>query len=176
MGGSFVPPGLNLRIACPVDIEIYDEAGTLVGRVVDNVVDTSIESSAWISVVEDVKDVFLPLYGQFTFELTGTDTGTMDLTIITHDRQTFYMRDEDVKEFSNVELQVGKEMTIELGGAMPVEDARLFVIENGIPVAEIHTDGTETPLSVDPGVSGRVSSFNPQLETTVTLTRTDEAG
>ena len=64
-------------ILCPVDVEIYDKEGHILGRVSDNQVDESIKSELMIIVDEDRKWILLPDQGEYSVKLTGTDDGYM---------------------------------------------------------------------------------------------------
>ena len=72
-------------VACPVDIEVYDnETGRLVGKITNNVVDETVQSSEGAVVMDvdgDLKSFWLPSDGDYRIVLTGNDNGTMDYTV-----------------------------------------------------------------------------------------------
>ncbi|MDR0519747.1 MAG: DUF6273 domain-containing protein [Clostridiales Family XIII bacterium] len=127
------------RIACPVDIEVYDSSGNLVGKVADNVVDESIDGDIAIYVEGDVKHVYMPPYGKYRIKFVGTDTGTMEYSIEDVDIASAVSTQQ--KEFKNIALYDGKEMSSEIADTPNTE---LKIVENGKVVGEIAKDGTET--------------------------------
>ena len=64
---------------CPVDVEVYDESGNLVGSVIDGVV--SYDDSIYIELDGDVKTVYVPQNMKVTYKLTGTDDGVMNYVL-----------------------------------------------------------------------------------------------
>lgn len=69
-----------LTVACPTDVEIYDEAGEKVAAVFNNQLFGLVPGVAiWID--GDVKHLVLPKDGEYTVRVTGTDSGSMDYTV-----------------------------------------------------------------------------------------------
>ena len=128
-----------IRIACPVDIRVYDSSNQLVGRVIDNVVDDTIETDIFIFVDGDVKYIYVSAFGTYTVHFTATDTGIMTYTI--EDVEILTMRTIEQKEFENVALYAGREMVSEIIANTP--DVRLLIVDNGEIIGEIIEDGTE---------------------------------
>ena len=129
-------------IHCPVDVEVYNSAGELVGRVVDNQVDETVIQEVFFVLNGDEKDVYMPLDDEYTFVLTGNDTGTMRYTVTETDPATGKVTE---KSFSDVVLMDGKTMTSEAGGDIPPAEVQLFVVdEASAPSAEVSTSGEET--------------------------------
>jgi len=124
--------GKYARIACPVDVAVYDSKNVLVGRVVNNVVDDSIISDVYIDVDDDVKNVYMPSYEKYTIKLTGNNTGIMNYTI----EEINLTSGETVirKEFTDIPLFSGKEMT---GTVDVAEKATLHIVEDGKNTEEI---------------------------------------
>lgn len=74
----------KIIIQCPVDVYIYDSTGAIVGRVIDNVVDTSIMNSLKITVGgnnNDEKTIYIQDEEEYSIQLIGNDSGSMDITI-----------------------------------------------------------------------------------------------
>ena len=69
----------KVTIKCPVDIKIYDNDGNLCGVISDNTVDSAY-TDIYMSVVGDKKNIYL-VGDDYTFEMTGTDSGTMDYIV-----------------------------------------------------------------------------------------------
>jgi len=130
-----------VKIKCPVDVEVYDSAGTLVGRVVKNAIDENIESDVFITLNEDEKYFQLPDNGDYTFKMVGTDDGLMNLSVDYTNPDTEEIIEQ--KEFKNVKLFNGKTMTSEIKADANIADAKLFVSDGDKITSEIMEDGTE---------------------------------
>ena len=152
----------RLRIACPVDVEIYD-GDVLVGAVRDNVIDESV-TTVDVVVEEDVKYVVFPADSQYTVKFLATDAGGMTYAVQEMDSRSF-----ESKTFENVRLYDGKAMISEIGGSVDAPEARLYVLNSKeLPVKEVMTDGTETFADLDNleevemqvSVSGNTVSYN----------------
>lgn len=73
-----------LIVACPVDVEIYDESNARIVKIVDNVV---VEPESDLDTVcavmgEGEKVILLPEDHTYTVKLTATDEGSMDYTVL----------------------------------------------------------------------------------------------
>ena len=73
-----------LIVACPVDVEVYDENNALVVKIVDNiVVKPEMDSDTVCAVMGDgEKVILLPEGHTYTMKLTATDEGSMDYTVL----------------------------------------------------------------------------------------------
>ncbi len=69
----------EVSIKCPVDVKIYDNDGNLCGVVKDNVVDSRYDD-IFVNVVGDQKNIYL-VGDDYSFEMTGTDDGSMDYVV-----------------------------------------------------------------------------------------------
>lgn len=99
-------------VNCPVDIEIYDnETNELVGRITNNVIDSTIaakENAIVMDVEGDSKSFWLPSNGDYRVVLTGNDKGTMDYTVSDIDSDT----GETIRaNFFDVEIENDVSMT-----------------------------------------------------------------
>lgn len=82
--GQNISDEYKVVIKCPVDVEIYDAEGRIAGRVVDNVVDTSVLNSLYITVGGangDEKTIHIQDDEDYTVSLKGNDAGTMNVSI-----------------------------------------------------------------------------------------------
>ena len=147
-------------IHCPVDVEVYNSAGELVGRVVDNQVDETVIQEVFFVINGDEKDVYMPLDDEYTFVLTGNAAGTMDYTVTETDSATGEVTE---KEFSAVALEAGKTMTSEAGGDIAPAEVQLFVVDGAsAPFAEVSTSGEESetgdqiPVTAITGIPARM--------------------
>jgi len=137
--------GRYARIACPVDVEVYDDT-SLVGRITSNTVDESLPSNLSLTTIDDEKYIYLPPGTNYLLKLTGTDTGRMDYTIEELDILT--MQTSAAKSFTNVALTADKMMMSTVGGSTAVPNVQLLVTNStGTPIASVSTDGSETPLN-----------------------------
>jgi len=124
-----------IAIECPVDVSVYLD-GALIARIVDNVVDETLAGDIGIMVYGDRK--FLMIYDalDYTLILTGTDIGSMDLTITNVDITTGEVMEQrlfqDVPLFDGKTMQSG--LSAETGAAYAVQ---LFVVEDGEIVDEV---------------------------------------
>lgn len=91
------------KIGCPVDVYVYDEDGNLCGAIVNNVRLTEYDR-VYMSVIGDEKQVYL-FDDTYTLKLVGTDTGTMDYTVLECNEEGKPLR---TIEYLNVPLSNGK--------------------------------------------------------------------
>lgn len=142
-----------VRILCPVDVEVYNAKGNLVGRIVGNEVDSSIaEDDVFITVIGDKKYIYLLTDDAYSFNFIGTNNGTMEYSV-----QDFAIDGTLIseKDYSNVTLEAGKAMISNVGGTTNTPDVPLYVLgTSGNPEKEVLPDGngTEIPITkpVDP--------------------------
>ena len=91
-----------ISVKCPVDVTVYDNDGNICGMVRNNVVDT-LYSDVFINVVGDQKNIYL-IGDDYTFTLSGTDSGTMDYVVTEFDESGNKTREIT---YSNIELSDG---------------------------------------------------------------------
>lgn len=136
-----------LRCACPVDIEMYDSSGMLVGSVTNNIAKNTEEEKVFIHVENDIKYIYILADDDYTLKIMGTDDGTM-----TYDVQDIEMSDGQTvgeKVFENVTLTSGKIMTSTVS-VENVIDVPLYVLgDDDQPEFKVLPDGqgTEIPLN-----------------------------
>ena len=91
IAGAFVCDSLDdfsnelyytIKVACPVNVEIYDSQGNLIGRVVDNQIDESVTTVAiFVDETTETKYIYAPVGEVYTIKAIGYDNGTMDYSI-----------------------------------------------------------------------------------------------
>ncbi len=143
----------NQKIAsfyCPVDIRVFD-GDTLVGQVIDDQIVPDVTTIP-ILVLEGSKHVLLSGNGDYRFEISATDEGTMDYTIVSADTGA------SLKSFSGVSLADGKEMSSSVGRGADASDVRLYVLDGNERVAEVTEDGTE--IAVGSGADAPAAAEN----------------
>jgi len=136
--------GIAAIVACPVDVEVYDKSGVIVGRITNNIVDASV-SKILLHVIDDVKYIFLPNENGYSIKLTGTNNGSMAYGVWKY----AYASNEPIeqKTFQNVSLSFGKRMTSDVVGGITVPNTRLYVVDNaGTRIAEVQSNGTEIAI------------------------------
>ena len=72
---------------CPVDIQIKDKSGTVIGEIKNNSVIKNNDNLA-LQVKGDSKTFAMPMNDNFTISITGNDTGTMDYSLCEIDPDT----------------------------------------------------------------------------------------
>lgn len=135
---------------CPVDIEVYDSTGELVGKTVDGVPQNYVDSDVHIVSQDGHKFAILPDDQEYTVKVIGDDTGTMKFV-----EQSVDTEDNEIvseKTFDNVAIYDGKVMTTDVDTEESVQDAKLYVLnDSGSKAKEIGTNGTETDVTTDQG-------------------------
>lgn len=142
-----------VKVKCPVDVHVYDENGVLAGRVVNNVVDETIENAVDITLsgaANDEKTILLPAYQQFTIRLVGNDTGTMEYSVSNMDMDTEVLSSPTT--YTGVELENGKDMLSSISETVipedtsetPAFDVDLYVVRDDY-LGNVWPDGSEGP-------------------------------
>ena len=177
LGGS-KEGAIRTSFKCPVDIEVYNSDEILLGRIVNNVVDETLTNSilsVWVD--GDEKNFLVPDDEEFTFKLTGTNTGTMTYTVEAIETDTWNVTEQ--KTFKNVALYDGKQMISEIKNTEDLFDVQLFVINGNSIISEIMEDGTEKTaytITTTAGTGGTVSGGGTFASgDSVTLTATANA-
>lgn len=153
-------PYIVVRIACPVDVEVYDSNNQVVGQIRDNQVITS--SSDKIYAYAEGDEKYLVLIGEddYTIKLVGTDTGTMTYSLYNVDGASQGINSQKI--FERVVLTDGKQFTsrvsiwdkedenIDTDNKTDVPDVKLYVLgDTDNPEKEVLPDGngTEVPIT-----------------------------
>ena len=129
-----------ITIKCPVNIEIYNNEGKLVGRIKKNKVDKKVKGDVSLYIKGDTKYAYLPNNEIYKFKLTGTKKGKMNYIVSTVNIVTSKVTKQ--KEFKNVTLTKGKTFTTEIEKP---KNSKLFVTKKGRITAEVSKKGKETP-------------------------------
>ena len=148
-----------VRIACPVNIEVYNSNQELVGQVNDNQIINTSPDKIQIYVEGDEKQIVLIGKDDYSFKMLGTDTGSMAYSVYHVDGTTQKINSEKI--FDRVALVDGKQFTsrvsvwdaadgnIDIADKIDVPEVKLYVLdENGEPEKEVLPDGngTEAPI------------------------------
>lgn len=127
---------------CPIDIEVYDDTGKLIGRTVDNVVDETVtdeQSNVIIRVVDETKYLWTPSDKNYTVKIVGNGEGTMDYSVMQFDPEL----NETVRtNFFDVEISDG------------------LVLTGNLKIADENFDLSEYNLTTDSMVISASESFN----------------
>lgn len=148
-----------MRAKCPVDIEVFNSANELVGRIINDEVDSASRvSGVVLTVVDGQKSVYFAKDDTYTVRITGTGEGMMMFTAASVDLNSGIVEEE--KLFSNVRIADGKKMESHVGlydeadsaDAVKISDVGLHVInENGDHVAKVLSDQEATALGKEKG-------------------------
>jgi len=137
-------PTLITSIKCPVNVQVLDSKGDLVAKIENNelIYYNSTVDKLLILTDDDTK-IIVSLNGEeYTFNLTGTDTGLMNLTVSTMNIVTGEV--QELKTFADVALFNGKQMKSVIGGGTTtISEIQLFIIDDNLIIGEIKEDGTE---------------------------------
>lgn len=131
----------GIKIACPVDVEVYDIYGNLAGKITDNEIDETIEGNLTIIIEDDVKYLYFPSEQKYSIHLTGTDDGTMEYSVQLLDLHSLNNAEEKV--FTDISLYKGKQMICEIDGEQAISDTELLISKKGKIIGEVLTDGSE---------------------------------
>lgn len=133
-GGNY-SDDYKITIKCPVDVIVYDESGKIVGRVINNKVDETVNNSLLITVGgvnNDEKTVYFQDTENYTLSLIGNDTGAMNVDI-----ETWKSGVKSTYSYNNIPLSDDKRMSMAVSS--------LNVSEGGeLPVIKVIKDGVET--------------------------------
>jgi len=113
-------PYLMVKIACPVDVTIYRNNAVVLSSAA-LITESTIGSLAFLGDNGDVKAVTLYEEVDYQIELTGMDTGKMDLTL-------YFPQISELREFKQVPIVPGMVMTTE---ASSRADTLLHIDRNG---------------------------------------------
>lgn len=148
---NYILIGWKAKILCPVDVIITDVEGNKIASVIDGEVNYYNSSFGDVIILTDgdKKVVYVNGDRDFNINLVGTDDGTMMYSVEKYNLATG--ETTELKEFSNVKLEKGKEMYSPVSVAEKTSDIQLFVVEelNGesINSYEINADGSETEIN-----------------------------
>ena len=95
--------------ACPVDVYVYDTDGELAAYYADGRLHCEEDADVGITLTGDTKTVTVYNDAQFTIKYVGTDTGTMDLTIIEYDED-----EEETRTVNYYDVPLTNETTYEM--------------------------------------------------------------
>lgn len=138
MGSGAVNPYSVTSVRCPVDIEVYDAGGDLMGRTSGDKVTLEETSSVLITARDGEKEIVAPPGTEVTVRITGTDKGTMTVLRQTIDPETDEVLSE--KEFADVPVKKGEVFELSADGN---DAGRTELKTDGKAVSEKKTDGRE---------------------------------
>lgn len=150
---------IGISVFCPVDVMISDKDGNPIvsttgseGKIYEGG-----EEKAFLSFYGDKKKIFIIDEEEFDITLVGTGTGVMRFSIASGN--AFQEAVTEEKVFEEVELYDGKTMHCTLNNGAEIEEARLFLVDEGEKeVAEIMTDGTEEILHEENAEEGKADT------------------
>jgi len=131
----------HLTFNSPVDIFVYNSKGYVIGKIVNSVAENMIDSDTFLFTMDDAKHLIMPSGMFHTIRLYATDSGTL-----TYTKNIIDMLSDTLipaGTFENVTLYTGREFLVQSTGGFA---NRLLIARDGIPIYEVLSDGTETPL------------------------------
>ena len=157
--------GVLSIFSCPVDVVAKDENGNVLASVINNEISYSETNNGSVLVITygESKWFFARSDVKVHYEITGTDTGSMEYECYAIDRLND--KEEEILVCSNITLEEGKEFV--------TDKSRLYVVdENDNKISEVQGDGAEKPVASgeDPCAEGHIFS-----EWTVTKAATELA-
>ena len=139
-------------IACPVDVAVYNEAGALVGKVINNQIEF-MTGHVMIVLDGDIKYIYTPTLEKYRLELLATDIGQMNY--IVEDVDFANQTTSRQKKFQSVVLEPGKRMTSTIGDDIATPSVRLLVVDgNGTILREVQQNGAEIATTQPKGIFG----------------------
>ena len=103
----------RIEVQCPVDVEIIDSTGKIVGKTTDGIVNDNVSNrdGVLLAVENDHKIIILPDFNDYTIKTVGYDEGTMNVTVIEYED---YAK-ERVTCYKSTPISSGKYYTISIG-------------------------------------------------------------
>lgn len=119
-------------INCPVDLEIYDKDNKLVGRIMNNKVDTSIDPAGKVAleVIGDSKRFTIDAALNYRIKLIGNDDGKMDYILSTEDVDA---GEEQRILFKNIPIANKKTMEMNITPDTDLKE-QILKNENGVEI------------------------------------------
>ena len=119
-------------INCPVDVEIYDEHGILVGQIKDDGIVNITNDIGVLTDENDQKIVILPFDAEYTIQLTATDRGEVTYTVVERSIESGGV--EKVVSYYQVDVELGEQLigTVENLDTTAVADYPLIINNDSI--------------------------------------------
>ena len=145
-----------IHIDCPVDLEVYDAQGKLLGKIEDDIPELNGDSGILLTYDGDgQKAVYLPAEEGYTIKITGTDTGTMTYSVAEYSRDAG--GNVRLVNYYDVPVTAGAEFTSTLGAVSPAEEETVYELRGSqgriAPDDDLKEAAIET-FSVDVKVEG----------------------
>ena len=140
-----------VHIACPVDVEVIDSTGNVIGLVIDDKITSYIPGDTKILVDGDEKTVIFTDNGEYTINIVGTGEGTMNYSAYSYDLESKSIVAQ--KKFENVEIVNDKKFTTEIwadeqSSESKIAEIQLYVLDSfDTPIKEVLSDGVEVPIT-----------------------------
>ena len=138
----------RMSTACPVDVYVYDEAGTLVASVIN---DTIVEDTLAVYVEENVKTFDLPSDQNYTVKIVATGNGTVTHTV---EERAVEATDSTVLRtvsFNDINIAEGDELTGAVNNVSYTPAPNCALTKND--TTQIYPDyDSYTPPVIDPVV------------------------
>ena len=131
-------------IKCPVDVYVYDENGSIVGKVVNNEVDHSINNSLLITLGgenNDEKTIHIQDDEIYSIKLVGSDVGEMEVEVYKDSDNTSYT-------YEDIPLENNKEMLLEISSVSFEQEVKddIILLDDGVYTDEVEIVDSQSKL------------------------------
>jgi len=113
-----------MRINCPVDVQVIDNSGNIIGSIVNNIVGDYDDSKIFLSVVGDTKKVTILDGNDYNIKLVATGEGVLNYSISELDDSNIETRRVN---FYDIPLQVGTTLIGAIPNAIP-DDTSVYAL------------------------------------------------
>lgn len=154
----------RIKIACPVDVYVYDESGMLVASVINETIG---ENTLATAVEAGVKTIDLPSDQNYTIEIIATDEGSVNYTVEEWSAQATGDSVLRTVMFNPIDIESGDELTGEVNDVLYTDSDNYALAKNDEDTIYPDSDSLNTRPSTPSHPS--VSS-NPNYQITVPTT------
>ncbi|MBQ9004320.1 MAG: hypothetical protein IJ087_20970, partial [Eggerthellaceae bacterium] len=138
MGPGAVNPYSLTSIHCPVDIEVYDSSGTLMGSIRGQ--SASLTDASTVIVMVDGDEKYVVAAPGKSYEVKIVGTGAGEMTVVQQSIDPYSGEAVSEKSFDNVPVDPGREFSLSIDGAARASDAVLEGADNAA-VSDSKEDG-----------------------------------
>lgn len=146
----------RLTVACPVNVYVYNESGTLVSSIVSESVETNILAT---NLSDGVKTIDLPGDQTYSIKIVAYDSGTVDYTI---EELSATATGTDVLrtvEFYKIPIETSDELTGMIDEAHSIESSQYALTKNDQDRIYVDYDSAQQESSSSGGSSSNTTKY-----------------
>ena len=147
----------RIQIACPVNVYVYNESGTLVASVVDEAV---VENILAVSIEDAVKTIDLPSDQIYSIEIVATDEGTVNYAVEEWSAQATGNSVLRTVTFNPIAIEAGDELTGEVNDVLYTDSDDYALTKNDedtiYPDSDSLLPSYQITALANPSAGGRV--------------------